>query len=205
VTLERTAAVILASGLSRRFGSNDKLLAPLRGAPVASHVAETVAQMPFHTAIAVVPADNASLADVFEAKGIMPVHNPSAAEGQGASLALGIAQIQRLQVDAALVLLADMPFVTEGHLRALVSSLKTSDAVASMANSIQQPPILFRADTFPALASLGGDKGGKALLRELEDVVDVALPASEAIDIDTPKILSRLQGTSSACCGTRRS
>lgn len=194
MTLERTAAVILASGLSQRFGADDKLMACLKGSPVASYVAKTVGQLPFHSAVAVVPTTNAPLASVFEAEGIAPVLNPSAAEGQGASLALGIAQIQHLAVDAAFVLLADMPFVTSGHLNALALSLKRSDAAASFANGIQQPPILFGASTFPALASLSGDKGGKALLRELEDVVDIELPGTEAIDIDTPETLARLQG-----------
>jgi len=191
--LERTAAVILASGLSQRFGAADKLMALLKGSPVASYIAKTVGQLPFHSAVAVVPADKAPLAALFDAEGITPVLNPSAADGQGASLALGITHIQHSQVDAALVLLADMPFVTLGHLNALASSLKTSDAAASVANGIQQPPILFSASTFPALASLSGDKGGKALLRELEDVVDVELSTAEAIDIDTPETLARLQ------------
>ncbi len=193
MTLTRTAAVILASGLSKRFGDQDKLLAPLGGLPVASYVAAMVANLPFHSAFAVVPSDNASLADLFNANGIVPILNRSAAEGQGASLALGIRHVQELQIDAALVLLADMPFVTANHLEALATAAETSDAVASMANGTRQPPILFRSSVFSSLAFLDGDRGGKALLSELEAVVDVEISADEAIDIDTPETLSRLQ------------
>jgi molybdenum cofactor cytidylyltransferase len=51
---ERIAAVLLAAGMSTRFGEEDKLMADLRGKPVAAHTLETIASMAFAELVAVV-------------------------------------------------------------------------------------------------------------------------------------------------------
>ena len=57
---EHIAAVLLAAGTSSRFGEEDKLMATLRGKPMAAHVLETVASMAFAELVAVTrPIDDA--------------------------------------------------------------------------------------------------------------------------------------------------
>ena len=41
------ACVVLASGLSERFGKTDKLCAELGGRPILSHVLDTAAELQF--------------------------------------------------------------------------------------------------------------------------------------------------------------
>ena len=51
--LDDIAVLVLAAGLSHRYGEGEKLLAPLAGKPLALHIAETLAAMPFHRKLAV--------------------------------------------------------------------------------------------------------------------------------------------------------
>jgi molybdenum cofactor cytidylyltransferase len=193
VNLNRVAAVILASGFSQRFGADDKLLSDLNGQPLAAYSAALVSALPFHSATAIVPARNTRLMQLYKGAGIEPVENHNADLGQGASLALAITHIKDSSVDAALILLADMPFVTSGHIRQLASRMDDHDAVASTHDDVPQPPLLFAGSTFEALAMLSGDKGGKAFLATLRNKTFVDMPSREATDIDTPEALAQAQ------------
>ncbi len=192
MTLASTAAIILASGRSKRFGPHDKLLTPFRSKPLAAHSAECVAGLPVQSAIAIVPAGNGPLAYLFAGFGITPIFNDAADDGQGASLALGIRTVQDLPVSSALVLLADMPFVTAQHIESLSAVLGDAEAAASRHDGILQPPLLFSRASFPRLTALTGDKGGKAALAALSHVAMQDISALEATDIDTPETLAAL-------------
>lgn len=190
MNLNRVAAVILASGFSQRFGADDKLLSDLNGQPLAAHSAAVVSALPFHSATAIVPANNIRLIQLYDDAGIEPVQNHNADLGQGASLALAINHIKNTPVDAALILLADMPFVTAAHIKKLADRMDDRDAVASRHGDVPQPPLLFARSTFEALATLSGDKGGKAFLATLSNTAFVDMAAREATDIDTPEALA---------------
>ncbi len=191
MSLADVAIIILASGLSQRFGTRDKLLAPLNGQPMATFTANLVSGLDAGKAISVVPADNPHLASIYADAGIELVLNPSPEKGQGASLALGIAGIQGLPVAAALVLLADMPFVTPSHIQAVVAALDNHDAVASRYKGVILPPVLFARKTFGTLTRLTGDKGGRAVFENLSKTACVDMPERDATDIDTPQALAR--------------
>ncbi len=193
MTLDRVAAIILASGFSQRFGTDDKLLAPLNGRPLAAHSADLISGLPFQSAIAVVPAENSKLLGLYKAANIETVPNPHADKGQGASLALAINHIKGAPIDAALIMLADMPFVSAAHIKALINRMDGHDAVASKHGGVLQPPLLFARSTFDDLTALSGDKGGKAFLATLGNRAFVDMPAHEATDIDTPEALARAQ------------
>ena len=91
------------------------------------------------------------------------------------------------EVDACLILLADMPFVTSAHLKALFAASQTG-LVASEADGIRQPPALFAARCFPELAAARGDSGARDLLRQA-----VAVSAAPGIlgDMDIAEDFNR--------------
>lgn len=195
MNLDRVVAVILASGFSQRFGADDKLLSHLNGKPLAAHSAALVSALPFHSATAIVPAGNTKLMQLYKDDGIEPLENHNADLGQGASLALAISHIANSSVDAALILLADMPFVTAEHVKKLADCMDDQDAVASRHDDVPQPPLLFARSTFEALATLSGDKGGKAFLARLDHKTFVDMPPREATDIDTSEALAQAQAS----------
>jgi molybdenum cofactor cytidylyltransferase len=179
---EAVAAVVLAAGRSIRFGS-DKLLHPLRGKPLAAHIADTLGTMPFARLVAVCPNANSARAELFAARGFEIVTNPDAERGLSSSMALTAQRAMETPVDALLVCLGDMPNVTVEHLETLLAALGNEGAVATEMDGVRSPPALFSRAWLPRLAVLAGDRGARHLLHEATTV-----PASRELvrDFDLP-------------------
>lgn len=182
---ENMCAVLLAAGASRRFGDEDKLLVPVAGAPLALHAAMRIAELAPGRRIAVCPDAKGRLAQRLVALGFEIVINADAAAGLSRSLACGIAATARGRESAALVMLADMPFVTVQHLRKLLARFDPLEApvAASTDGHVAMPPALFARSCFDELQAGVGDRGGKALL---EGATLVTAPPGELADIDRP-------------------
>ncbi|HEV2514970.1 MAG TPA: nucleotidyltransferase family protein [Devosia sp.] len=178
---EPIAAVVLAAGLSTRFGG-DKLLYPHAGKPLAAHIADTLVGMPLAHRIAIVPPAPSARGDVFAERGFELVENPDPQQGMGASLALGAQRAIELGAEMLLVCLADMPNVTTEHLTELIAALATSDVVATGFDNSRGPPAVFARRLFPELMVISGDHGARHLLANARLV---EAPQVLARDFDT--------------------
>lgn len=175
------AVVLLAAGLSRRYGAVGKLVAAYRGKPLALHIADTLNAVALSQRIAVCRSGDEDLVALLHDRGFTVVLNPDAARGMASSLALGI---EAVSADAAIVCLADMPNVSVGHLNALIAAGRTADIVASSTEGgPPTPPAYFGRAHFPALLALEGDMGARPLLA---NAVRIVAPADELADFDTP-------------------
>lgn len=188
IAADRVGAILLAAGESRRFGEADKLLADLDGRPLARHVAERLAGLGLGALIAI--CSNDDVAELLADAGFMIVRNDMPSKGLSRSLALGVTAAATLDIDAALLCLADMPDATASHLRALLTAFDAERApiVASELRGEPMPPALFGKAHFPALRAQTGDRGARDLLHLAMRVP--ATPATLA-DVDTPEDLLR--------------
>lgn len=179
------AAILLAAGTSQRFGAEDKLLAPLAGEPLALHAARHIVELAPRRRIAVCRDDDGPLAQLLAAHGFEIVANPHPEYGMSRSLSFGIAEAAQGPNVAAMVCLADMPFVGTGHLRNLIARFDAVEApvVASTNGDATMPPALFARALFEKLRGGKGDRGGKALLA---DAALVKAHADALMDIDRP-------------------
>lgn len=175
-------AVVLAAGLSTRFGG-DKLLHPHAGKPLAAHIADTLAGMPLAHRIAIVPPAPSQRGELFREREFELVTNPDPREGMGSSLGLGARRAAELDADALLVCLGDMPNVTAVHLMELIAAISDSDVVATGFDNSRGPPALFGRRLFGELAKLTGDHGAKHLLAS---ATLITAPQGLARDFDTP-------------------
>ncbi|MDB5527505.1 MAG: CTP:molybdopterin cytidylyltransferase [Devosia sp.] len=180
-----TALLVLAAGLSQRFGEGSKLMAPLRGKPLGLHIADTVAGAGFARKLVMCRQGDAVLQAAFAGRGFEVVVNPDSGRGQASSLALGVRALARRNPKAILVCLADMPFVTMGHLETVAGALGNDmNVVASRLPAGQpSPPAAFARVHFDALTRLEGDKGARSLLASA-CLIDA--PAEVLADFDTP-------------------
>jgi molybdenum cofactor cytidylyltransferase len=177
-----TAVVLLAAGLSRRYGAVGKLVATYRGKPLALHIADTLNGMAFDQRIAVCRSGDEDLSQLLRGRGFAVVLNPDTARGMASSLALGIDAVA--SANAAMVCLADMPNVSAGHLQACLDLSRTADIVASAVDGgPPTPPAIFHRRHFPELLTLEGDKGARSLLINAKLVT---ASAAELADFDTP-------------------
>ncbi|MGY6564645.1 MAG: NTP transferase domain-containing protein [Halomonadaceae bacterium] len=182
-----TALVLLAAGQSSRFEEGDKLLARFRGQRLIQRAATALQGHDLAARIAVIGPDQAARAVELRAAGWTVVVNAQAAQGLSTSLAAGIQQAGQCQhVEAALVLLADMPNVPDAHLIDLRHALTPErTAVMSVSETTHSPPAIFDRAVFDRLLGLAGDAGAGRVFQSLERTATVPIPADWALDIDT--------------------
>lgn len=186
--IENSVVVLLAAGLSRRYGAVGKLIADFRGKPLAQHAAETIGALPFARRIAVCRTGDDDLAGLLQGLSFEVVRNPDTARGMGSSLALGVEAAG--EPEALVVCLADMPLIEAGHVRELVERVTPGGIVASVASlgGPPTPPAVFSREYLPELLQIEGDKGARHLLQIAERVV---APEGSLADFDTPEDFRR--------------
>ncbi len=178
------ALILLAAGKSTRFGGS-KLDAPLDGLPLGLHVVHTLADIRFARRLAI--TGRAAIDYAAAGFTILPNHDPVG--DMASSLRLGVAAAG--DAAAVLILLADMPRVTAAHVRRLLDAAEGATAiVASSAGGAPRPPALFGQAHLARLATITGDHGARALLR---DAKLIAAPREELVDIDTAADLAGLR------------
>ena len=183
------AAVILAAGESRRFGS-PKQLARLNGRTLLEHVLERAKGAGLDPIVAVVP-------DWFELPTTMEgsthwVRNPHPERGMSESLQLGFAALPG-SVEAAVILLGDQPTLPASSLAAILGRRGERPIVAGQNGGHATPPVLVERSHFGIVQEATGDRGLRDLLIARADwVTAVELPSTD--DVDTPDQLQALEG-----------
>lgn len=177
--------LLLCGGRATRFGA-DKLLAPIRGTPLAAMSAASLVAGAGR-AVAVVPRGAHELRDALAAAGCEVLESDACERGLGASLAAGVAA----SPDAAgwIVALGDMPLVRRETIAAVRAALESGAAIAApfLADGRRGHPVGFASSLRAALASLDGDEGARSLLARHADQVKKIVVEDPGIlvDIDT--------------------
>lgn len=207
------AAVVLAAGLSRRMGPDNKLLVELDGVPMIARVVDALRAAPVDAILVVTGHERGRVEAALrertserpgERPGELPatppvhlVHNPDYARGMGTSLATGIRALPPA-TDAVLVCLGDMPGVRAAHVEALLAAFDPA-AGRAICMPVHQGrrghPVLFAARFFPAMCAIQGDTGARAMIQAHADLVH-AVPVGDSgvlMDVDTADALASLQ------------
>ena len=179
----KIAAVLLAAGAGRRFGGN-KLEADFCGAMLGEYAARTVAKLKFGRIFAVHNPSNVRLAASLQALGFDLIANSAPVLGLSHSLKLAVHAVEKTDADAMLIALADMPFVDEPQLQALVAAHRQHPkrCIAATSGAEATPPAVFPRLFWPDLKSVTGDQGARPLLR---DAFLVGTDIKKLRDIDT--------------------
>jgi CTP:molybdopterin cytidylyltransferase MocA len=190
--LSPTAVVVLAAGRGVRFGGEtpkplleiggEQLLTRALRAASASEVGPDVCVVSDDRVAAAVPA------------GIDIVRNETPEHGIASSLQAALRVLtERLEIDAAVVGLADQPFVGPEAYR------RVADAGAALAvatyGGVTGNPVRIGRDLWPEALELAGDEGARVLVRR-HGAVQVACDGTgEPTDVDTPADLAALEQT----------
>lgn len=183
-------ALVLAAGFSRRFGG-EKLQARLDdGTTVFARTWRRVSDALPHAVAVTRPELAESLREHCEGIQVFG----GAGEGIGATLAHGIEFAERW--DACLVCLADMPFIESATYRRIAGSLAAGTIVVPVFDGVDGNPVGFDRRFYPRLRRLGGDAGGRSVVRRHPDAVRRIDVDDAAVhrDIDTPEDLADERG-----------
>jgi molybdenum cofactor cytidylyltransferase len=190
------ACVVLAAGGSRRLGISKQLVRYRGRTLLLRAVTAARAALPRAQLIVVVGAETFRLRLVLRRArcGARVVANPRWHEGMATSLRAGLAAVPRT-AKAAVVLLVDQPWVGAAAIGRLVGAWRlhpSLPAAARYGERVGAPAVLPRR-YWPALKSLRGDEGARALLRGAEASTTLVDIPEAAVDIDTPADLLALR------------
>ena len=211
--MNRVAAVVLAAGASVRMGRN-KLLLELDGETVVRRAARTAHAAGLAPVVVVTGHESAAVEAALHGLRCRTVHNSEHAQGQHTSVGAGIAALAdgtagsddrtaALDEDpgtldapplddrcsAAIVILADMPFVTSGMLRTVAERHVATGApiVASRyGGETLAPPILYDRRLFTELTRMDRRCGRQVVKRHRADAVELDWPLDRMRDLDRP-------------------
>lgn len=190
------AGVVLAAGTSSRMGEN-KLLFDLDGEPVVRRAVRQATAAGLGPVIAVLGHESARVRR--ELDDLEPpchiVVNPDYALGINSSLKAGIAALPATAA-AAVVLLADMPFVTAEMIATLVARYRASTAplIISDYEGVNAPPMLYDRALFQELVTMEGEGCGRQVVRRHRtEAVVVDWPVAALTDLDVPSDYERVR------------
>lgn len=188
--VEDCAIVVLASGLSKRFGSEDKLLTPFLGKPLCTHIINTLAPIPFAHRYAVLPDNTPERTAYFLNAGYQIITNPHPEQGRGYALMLAARALLAQDMPTHMcITLADMPLIKTSHFQTLLTHANTP-LTMSENKTIKMPPILFARTLLNALSKT--TEARKTIIATAQTQT-VALSGFSACDIDTKTDLRALE------------
>ncbi len=189
------AAIVLAAGSSRRMGSPKQLLG-LKGKTLLEHTLANVREAEVEEVVLVLGASADEIRSRVASDDLKIVVNAGHEQGMGTSLRTGLAALGH-EIEAALVVLADQPFVRPSTMRAIVESRQRTGAQITIPlyNGFRGNPVLLDRSVFPELMGLSGDLGCRAIFGTHVEGIH-KLPVNDLgvlIDIDSPEDLQHLR------------
>jgi len=184
------AGVVLASGLSLRFGEENKLLAPFGQATVVRRTVQAYLDGNLQPVLVVMGHQADRVRSALAGLTVTAVCNPEFEQGQSRALVRGVNSLPR-HTAAAIIGVADQPLLAGDVIRELVTTYRTTRAplVVPRFAGRRGNPVLFDRRLFPELLQVTGDRGGRPVLEaHRQDIVwlDVS-DARMAADVDTPE------------------
>ncbi len=195
----KTAAVVLAAGRSSRMGSN-KLVAEVGGQPMVRRVAEAALASRAGVVVVVTGHEPERVEAALAGLDVTYAHNALYADGLSTSLRAGLSALPD-DVEAALILLGDMPLVRPQDCDKVLGALSEPDTLVAVATAegARGNPVAWSRRLFPELKATEGDAGGRALLSRYEDnVTMVEIGRAGGLDADTPEALATVRGAAEA-------
>lgn len=183
----RIAAIVLAAGASRRMGSN-KLLLDFDGEPMIRRAARRARAAGLDPVVVVVGHEAERARTALDGLDCVLAESPDPTGPTSGSLHAGLHALPA-DVDAAVILLADMVRVDEPMLQSLTAAAAESAAplVVSRYGDVTAPPLLFRRALWPELLAWHGEGCGKAVVHaHRHEATFIDRPVDALRDVDTP-------------------
>lgn len=191
------SAIVLAAGMSTRIGSPKQLL-EIGGKPLLAIALETLGRSQIQEIVVVLGASADLIRRQVDLDGTKVVVNEAYHEGMGTSLRVGLAAVNP-HAKAALVVLADQPFLQPSTIDALIDQHDEHQPQIAIPlyRGFRGNPVLLDRSVFPELAGLSGDIGCRAVFGDhTENILKV--PVNDPgilLDVDTKADYENLQDT----------
>jgi molybdenum cofactor cytidylyltransferase len=191
------AGILLAAGTSSRMGSN-KLLFELNGESLLRGAARRALAGGLSPLLVVLGHQEEKSRPELAGLPCQIVVNPLYEQGINTSLKAGVAALTALPEDiqAAVVMLADMPFVTAEMLAGLIARYRSTEAplVISDYEGVNAPPMLYDRALFGELLTMTEEGCGRQVVKRHRHEAEVlAWPTAALADLDVPEDYARMK------------
>jgi molybdenum cofactor cytidylyltransferase len=188
------AAIVLAAGASRRFGSQ-KMRAPIAGRPLVRWTVEHVLASRVDDVVIVAGREAPAVRDALAGLPVRVVTNARYTDGLSTSLDAGLDALGD-SVRAAVIVLGDQPSVAPETIDALIDAYRDGGKPIAVPvyRGRRGNPVLFDAALFDELRTVRGDRGARDVIaREPARVVSAPLDLALPRDVDEPDDLEILE------------
>lgn len=191
--------LLLAAGRASRMGeAGHKLLAEFDGMPLVRRVASRALSVLDGPLVAVTGYRSGEIRTALDGLDLVLADNPDHASGMASSIRTGLRQPAFAEVAGVMVLLADMPGLTEEDLSRLCAAFRAADGnaiVRAVSGGKRGNPVILPRATFDALMRLEGDVGARHVIESCGlPIVDVELGDAAQLDVDTPDAVTAAGG-----------
>ncbi|MBX2816131.1 MAG: nucleotidyltransferase family protein [Saprospiraceae bacterium] len=186
------SAMVLAAGLSRRMGSENKLLKHWDGLPLIQRVLDQLPYEDMDQVVMVSGYDAPEIASVSKNYQIEIVHNPNYQEGMSTSIATGAKALRSRAPSGILICLGDMPFLQKADYQSIINAFHDHDVSVVIPTWQSKPghPVLFSQKHLKGLMALDtGDSGAKKLIlnEDPAKILRLEMDSDHCLrDMDTP-------------------
>ena len=153
--------IIMASGFSNRMGK-DKLLIDVNGKKIIERVIEAAIYSKLDEVILIYRTKE--VRDIGETYGIKTIYNPNAHLGQSQSVITGVESSEK---GAYMFFVGDQPFISVGLIDLLIDEYnrEPEKIIIPYYENMIGMPIIFPSSLREELLKVGGDKGGREIIR----------------------------------------
>jgi molybdenum cofactor cytidylyltransferase len=191
----KVAGILLAAGTSSRMGSN-KLLFELEGESVLRRAAKRALAGGLSPLVVVLGHESDLAHREIEDLPCQWALNPLYEQGINSSLKSGVMAVQGLKAPAAMVMLADMPYVTPEMIAAMIDRFRTTTAplVISDYEGVNAPPMVYDRSLFMELLMMTGEGCGRQVVKRHRSEAEVIpWPVAALADLDVPEDYERVK------------
>lgn len=191
--------LLLAAGRASRMGeAGHKLLAEFDGLPLVRRVASRALSALGGPVVAVTGHRSAEIREALAGLPVVLADNPDHASGMASSIRAGLCAPALADVAGVMVLLADMPGLTQEDLSRLCTAFRSAEGgaiVRAVSGGKRGNPVILPRATFDALMRLEGDVGARHVIETCGlPIVDVELGVAAQLDVDTPDAVAAAGG-----------
>ena len=186
-------ALLLAAGEARRMGEggSHKLLASFDGRPLVRRSAETLIAARMEPVVTISGHRHEEIEVSLQGLGVTIEFNGDYRSGMASSLVCALSLPALNTCDGVLVMLADMPAVTAGHIQQMAEAFRKAGGrtvVRAVNKGKRGNPIILPRATFDAVRKLRGDVGARAIVENCGlPIIDVEIGPAAHLDVDTPE------------------
>ena len=188
---DKIAAILLASGFSKRFGERNKLLFPFHGKPLARYTLELAAELGFSGGIFFVTAQDEVSALAHDLPGVKLIKNTAPEKGQRESVRLGTNAAA--VADYYLFFVCDQPFLDTDTVRRILEERQPGCIVEPRYKGMPGNPCLFSKSFREELLALGEDETPRLIKERHQDAVRGVEVSNSLVleDIDDKMVLTK--------------